>query len=289
MGRAMSLGKAVCLLLLVALISPASAVAQTSMGGVNGTVTDSTGGLVPTATVTLVSEATNVQSVRHTNQNGYFVFVNVRPGPYTLTVEFAGMKTVRVSRFVVGVNETLTRNVSLEVGAVSEVVEVTAQSELLQTSGAELGNVIEEKVIEAMPLQGRNFTQLLVLTPGVNPVSTAQGAGQNGSDTFGMAFEGASGIPGGYINNASIQGQQNRSKVFYVDGIINTSVRAGSYVALPDIDSLQEFKVQSHGDKAEFGGVTGGVVNMTSKSGSNRFHGSAFGFGRTEALTARNP
>jgi hypothetical protein len=287
MRRAMSL--AACLLLLLALVAPGRAVAQTSMGVVNGTVTDKTGGLVPGATVTLVSEATNVQSTRQTNQSGYFVFVNVRPGEYTLTVELAGMKTVRMSRFVVGVNETLTRNVSLEVGAVSEVVEVTAQSELLQTSGAELGNVIEQKVIEDMPLQGRNFTQLLVLTPGVNPVSTAQGAGQNGSDTFGMAFEGASGMPGSYINNASIQGQQNRSKVFYVDGIINTSVRAGSYVALPDIDSLQEFKVQSHGDKAEFGGVTGGVINMTSKSGSNRFHGSAFGFFRNEGLTARNP
>jgi hypothetical protein len=270
-------------------ISAAPGSAQTSMGSVNGTVTDSTGGLVPGASVTLVSEATNVQTVRQTNPSGYFVFVNVRPGSYTLTVELAGMKTVRVARFVVGVNETLTRNVRLEVGPVSEVVEVTAQSELLQTSGAELGNVIEEKVIEDVPLQGRNFTQLLVLTPGVNPVSTAQGAGQNGSENFGMAFEGASGIPGGYVNNASIQGQQNRSKVYYVDGIINTSVRAGSYVALPDIDSLQEFKVQSHGDKAEFGGVTGGVVNMTSKSGSNSFHGSAFGFYRNEGLTARNP
>jgi hypothetical protein len=259
------------------------------MGSVNGTVTDSTGGLVPGATVTLVSEATNIQSVRQTNDSGYFVFVNVRPGPYTLTVGLQGMKTARLARFVVGVNEALVRNVRLEVGAVEEVVEVVAQSELLQASSAELGNVIEEKVIEQMPLQGRNFTQLLVLTPGVNPVSTAQGAGQNGSENFGMAFEGASGIPGGYVNNASIQGQQNRSKVYYVDGIINTSVRAGSYVALPDIDSLQEFKVQSHGDKAEFGGVTGGVVNMTSKSGTNRFHGSAFGFFRNEGLTARNP
>ncbi len=90
MGRAMSLGKAACLLLLLALVAPASAVAQTSMGVVNGTVTDTTGGLVPGATVTLVSEATNVQSVRQTNQNGYFVFVNVRPGTYTLTVELRG-------------------------------------------------------------------------------------------------------------------------------------------------------------------------------------------------------
>jgi hypothetical protein len=117
MDRAMSLGRVACLLLLLVLIATPSAVAQTSMGSVNGTVTDGTGGLVPGAAVTLVSEATNVQSVRQTNQNGYFVFVNVRPGAYTLTVELAGMKTVRMSRFVVGVNETLARNVRLEVGA----------------------------------------------------------------------------------------------------------------------------------------------------------------------------
>jgi hypothetical protein len=290
MGEAISPGRAACLLLLVlALVAPASAVAQTSMGVVNGTVTDSTGGVVPGATVTLVNEATNVQSVRQTSPNGYYVFVNVRPGPYRLTIELPGMKT-GASTLVVGVNETVTRNVGLEIGAVSEVVEVTAQSELLQTSTAELGNVIEERVIAGMPLQGRNFTQLLVLTPGVNPVSTAQGPGQNGGDSTAInSFEGNSGIPGGYFTNASIQGQQNRSKIFYVDGIVNTSVRAGSYVALPDVDSLQEFKVQSHGDKAEFGGVTGGVINMTSKSGSNAFHGSAFGFLRDESMSARNP
>src|SRR5512139_847918 len=123
MRRAMSLAKPACLLLLLALAAPGRAVAQTSMGVVNGTVTDGTGGLVPGAAVTLANEATNVQSVRQTNQSGYFVFVNVRPGAYTLTVELAGMKTVRMTRFVVGVNETLTRNVRLEVGAVSEVVE----------------------------------------------------------------------------------------------------------------------------------------------------------------------
>ncbi len=149
--------------------------------------------------------------------------------------------------------------------------------------------MIEEKVIKDMPLQGRNFTQLLVLTPGVNPVSTAQGPGANGGDSTAInSFEGNTGIPGGYFTNASIQGQQNRSKIYYVDGIVNTSVRSGSYVALPDVDSIQEFKVQSHGDKAEYGGVTGGVVNMTSKSGSNGFHGTAFGFFRNEGLSARN-
>ena len=188
-----------------------------------------------------------------------------------------------------GVNETVARNVSLKVGDVTEAMEVSAQSELLQTSTSELGNVVEERVIRGVPLQGRNFTQLLLLAPGVNPVSTAQGPAQNGQDSTQInSFEGNSGIPGGFLANASIQGQQNRSKVYYVDGIINTSVRSGSYVALPDVDALQEFKVQSQSDKAEFGGVTGGVVNMTSKSGSNRIRGSVFGYFRDDSLTARD-
>ena len=268
----------------------AAAFAQTSMGGVSGTVTDAAGALVQGATVTLVNQETNVTAVRQANDNGYFVFVNLRPGRYTLSVEHAGFSTTRLAPFAVGVGESVAQNVSLRVGEITESVEVTAQSELLQASTATLGNVVEERVIRSMPLQGRNFTQLLLLTPGVNPVSTAQGPGANGADSTAInSFEGNSGIPGGYIANTSIQGQQNRSKVYYVDGIINTSVRAGTYVALPDIDALQEVKVQSHGDKAEFGGVTGGVVNMTSKSGSNRFRGSLFGFFRNDSLVARDP
>jgi hypothetical protein len=286
----MSLGRSSRLLVLLLLVAPGLALAQTSMGVVNGTVTDSTGAMVPGATVTLVSQTTGVPNERVTNEAGRFTFVNVRPGTYGLTVELSGFNKAQLAEFTVGVNETVARNVTLKVGEMTEIVEVTAESELLQTSTAELGNVIEEKVIRGVPLQGRNFTQLLLLTPGVNPVSTAQGPGANGGDSTAVnSIEGNSGIPGGYIANASIQGQQNRSKIFYVDGIVNTSVRSGSYVALPDIDSLQEFKVQSQSDKAEFGGVTGGVINMTSKSGSNRFGGSLFGFLRDESFTARNP
>ena len=288
----MSPRKPLGLLFVLALIwLPLPAHAQTSMGGVSGTVKDSQGAVLPGATVTLTSAETNVATVRQTNQSGLFTFVNVRPGPYLLTVEMQGLKTAQLERFVVAVAETVTRNVSLEVGPVTEVVQVKGtSSELLQTTSATLGQVIEEKLIRELPTQGRNFTSMLLLTPGVNPVSTAQGPGQNGSnETAVNSIEGNSGIPGGNIFNASIQGQQNRSKIYYMDGILNTSVRAGSYVALPDIDSLQEFKVQSQSDKAEFGGVLGGVVNMTSKSGGNRFTGSAFGYGRNENLAARNP
>jgi len=283
----MRVGKVTGLLLVLMMLTASSAVtAQTSMGTVNGTVTDSSGAVLPGATVTLANEGTNIQSVRHTDDSGYFTFVNVRPGTYSLTVELQGLKTAQVSGFVVGVNETVSQNLALDVGDVSEVVQVRSQSELLQSATAELGNVVEERVIRDLPLQGRNFTSLLLLTPGVNPVSTAQGSQvQIG---FGAA-EGNTGVPGSMIANASVQGQQNRSKIFYMDGIVNTSVRSGSYVVLPDIDSLQEFKVQSHSDKAEFGGVIGGVVNMTSKSGTNRLRGGAWGQFRNERFAARDP
>src|SRR2546428_8118412 len=280
-----TLGKATGLLLLMTLLGSGVAVAQTSMGGVSGTVTDPTGAVVPGATVTLVNEATNVRSERSTNRAGFFTFVSVRPGRYVLTLELSGFSKAQLTPFTVDLNQTLARNVTLQVGSPTERVGVTAQSGLLQTTSAELGNVVEEKVIRSVPTQGRNFTQLLLLTPGVNPYSTAQGP----KDSTTNGTEGNTGVPGAAFSNASVQGQQNRSKLYYVDGIINTGIRSGTYVVLPDVDSLQGIKVQSHSDKAEFGGVLGGVVTMTSRSGANRLAGSAFGFFRNESLQARDP
>jgi hypothetical protein len=278
---------AAALVLLTCSIADASA--QTSMGTVTGTVADGSGGVLPGATVTLTNEDTGIAATRVTNDNGFFSFVSVRPGSYVLTVELNGFTTARTPAFAVGVNETLARNVTLQVGGTTESLVVTAQSEMLQTSATGLGHVVDQRVIRDLPLSGGNFTPLLLLSPGVNPISTAQGPGQNGSSELALGTEGNSGLPGSTFVNASIQGQQNRSKIYYVDGIVNTSVRAGTYVALPDLDSLQEFKVESQSTKAEFGGVTGGVVNMTSKSGTNRYGGSAYGNFRNEQFVARNP
>ncbi|PYQ40562.1 MAG: hypothetical protein DMF77_18030, partial [Acidobacteria bacterium] len=132
-------------------MAPAWVVGQTSMGGVNGTVTDSTGAVVPGATVTLVNQATNVRAERLSNNSGFFTFVNVRPGPYVLIVELSGFNKAQLSPFTVDVNQTVARNVTLQVGAATETVEVTGQSELLQTTSAELGNIVEEKVIRDLP------------------------------------------------------------------------------------------------------------------------------------------
>ena len=130
-------------------------------------------------------------------------------------------------------------------------------------------------------MNGRNFTQLLTLSPGVTPVSTSQ------NRTIG-GVEGNVGIPGSGFADPSFHGQQNRSKLYFFDGIINTNIRGPTYIVIPNIDAVQEFKVVGHDAKAEFGGATGGVVNMVSKSGGNSLHGSAFEYVRNNFFDARN-
>jgi len=269
-------------LLLATLMALASTLyAQTSTGEVNGTITDPAGAAVPVATVKLINQATKIEMQTRPNQSGYYIFVNVRPGSYVLRVEAQGFKAAQVPAFDVGVSQTMTQNVALTVGEVSQTVEVTANTEMLQSSSSELGTVITEKVVEDLPLNGRNFTQLLTLTPGVTPVSTSQNRNVG-------CCEGNVGLPGSGFSDASFHGQLNRSKLYFYDGIINTNVRGPTYIVIPNIDAVQEFKVVGHDAKAEFGGATGGIVNMVSKSGGASLHGSAFEYVRNNFFDARN-
>lgn len=257
---------------------------QSAAGQINGTITDTTGGVIPGATVTLTNQDTNVVNHVTTNQNGHFTFLNVMPGSYTMTISAKGFKTTSLPPFNVLVNQNLTENQALEVGSTNETVNVSAASEavMLQSSSSELGSVIETPEVQRLPLNGRNFTQLLILTPGVTPVSTAQGSGISFQDA------GISGIPGTAFYKPSIFGQQNRETFFLLDGIVNTDLRGATYGFLPIIDATDEFKVQAHNDSAEYGGVTGGVVNMASKAGANTFHGSVWEFVRNNIFDARN-
>jgi len=257
-----------------------SAFAQTRGGEANGTVTDSTGAVVPGATLTLTNQATNIQSSASTNSNGYFVFVNVQPGDYKLKVEKPGFKSVE-SAFQVAVNQAVTQNLKLDVGSASTTVEVTAAAPVLDSTTTQLGTVIEEKTVQSLPLNGRNFTQLLTLTPGVTPVSTSQNKSIGG-------VEGNVGIPGSGFADPSFHGQDNRSKLYFYDGIINTNIRGPTYIVIPNIDMVQEFKVVGQDANADMGGAAGGVVNMVSKSGTNKFHGSAFEYVRNNDFDARN-
>ncbi len=272
--------RTITLLMLLA-VAASIAFAQAN-AKVSGTVTDPNGAAVPGATVKLINQATKIEVETTSNEDGYFNFVNVNPAMYTLRVEVAGFKGLQSAPFDVGVSEAVTQNVSLTVGAVSETVEVMTGAELIQQASSDLGTVITEKVVQDLPLNGRNFTQLLTLTPGVTPVSTSQNRNVGG-------VEGNVGLPGSGFSDPSFHGQENRSKLYFYDGIINTNVRGPTYIVIPNIDLIQEFKVVGHDSRTDYGGAAGGVVNMVSKSGGSEFHGSAFEYVRNDAFDARNP
>src|SRR5215469_10038938 len=263
---------------------PANLAAQHATATVNGTITDASGNVVPNASIVITNQDTGVARHNTTNSSGYFTFLDLTPGPYTLNISKQGFRSIGLPIFNLVVNQTLTENETMEVGAVSETVTVSAGQEgvMLQNSTSELGSVINTSEIQQLPLNGRNFTNLLILSPGVSPVSTAQGT------SVGTQDAGITAIPGTSYYKVSFFGQQNRQTLYYMDGIVNTDLRGAIYGFLPIIDTMEQFKVQSHIDSAEFGVVTGGVVNMLSKSGTNRFHGSVWEFVRNNAFDARN-
>lgn len=283
MNHTLRFGNRAASLLAACLLAALPALPQSTLGSVNGTITDATGASVPGTSVTLSNVGTGVEAAAEANATGFFVFVNVQPGNYTLAAEQAGFKTAVLPIFSVGVNQTLTQNLVLQVGEVTETIEVAAQAEQLQQSTSELGTIIGVKAVEDLPLNGRNFTQLLTLTPGATPVSTAQSSGIGSNDLANV------GVPGASFSNPSIHGQWNRMNIHLLDGLNNTNFIGNMYVIPPIIDAIQEFKVQSHNDKAEFGGVLGGIINVISKTGTNEFHGSLWEFVRNDALNARDP
>ena len=155
---------------------------QTATGQVHGSVADATGAGVPDAEAMLSNFGTGIESSLQSDERGFFVYRNLQPGTYTLEVAAAGFKTAAVPEFPVEVNQTVTKTVTLEIGVVTETVEVIAGAEMVQQSSAELGEVISETAVRDLPLNGRNFTQLMTLTPGATPVSTAQGSGVGTGD-----------------------------------------------------------------------------------------------------------
>jgi hypothetical protein len=273
-------------LILAGLASGAALLAQTPTASVNGSVLDPSAAVVAEARVTVTNQDTNIASQALTNPEGLFTIINLLPGRYTLTVEKAGFKRVALPVFKLDVNQTLTETIKLEVGATSDTISVNenAVEVMIQRSSTELGTTINETTLHEAPLNGRNFTELLILQPGVNPVNTAQGG--NGS---GSADGGNIAIPGSVIYRPSVNGAGNRSNAWYMDGIINTDNRGGGWAIPPIVDTVQEFKVQSHNNDAQYGNVLGAVVNLVTKSGTNQFHGSAWEFARSQIFDARNP
>ncbi len=270
-------------LISVLVLSTTAAVAQLSTASLNGVVRDPTGAVVPRAEVILHSSDTGVERKTVSNDTGTYVFSNIGPGRYTLKVSAPSFSTKQISEFVLAVNQTATIDVSLTAGAQTEVVSVEATAEQLQVSSAELGTVIATKQVNDLPLNGRNFTQLLSLTPGVAPISVGQNSmgGRTGGFAAPIAEDSAFVFP-------SINGATNRSNYFLTDGMNNFAAFLSTYAVPPIVDAIQEFKVVSHTDSSEFGSVLGGVVNVVTKSGTNRFHGSAWEYIRNDAFDSQD-
>jgi hypothetical protein len=253
--------------------------AQQAAASINGVISDPTGAVVAAATITLTALDTKVVRTTTSNAAGIYVFVDVPPARYALKVVKEGFTSASQSNFEVFVDQTATYDVHLAVGTKQDTIIVSAQDADLVSSTAELGTVLSERAVTDLPLNGRNFTQLLPLTPGVSPISVAQNAGGGG------AFAGNA---IGSFTFPAVNGQRNRSNMFLLDGVNDLGSFIGNYNFTPIIDTVQEFKVQSHNDEAEFGQVLGGIVNVVSKAGTNTYHASLWEFVRNQQLDARN-
>ncbi|MGB7265795.1 MAG: carboxypeptidase-like regulatory domain-containing protein [Terracidiphilus sp.] len=270
-------------LLAAAMIFPSNrATAQSSSSGVNGVVTDQNGAVVSGAKVALVNAATNVARETVSNGSGNYFFAEVPPAHYMLTFTAVGFQKETIAGFDVVVAQVVTINASLKVGSVQQSVTVQAENTEVESSSAQLGAVIGTQQVNDLPLDGRNFTQLLDLTPGVTPISTGQNSSAGNVATI------APGATGAEVTYTfpSVNGAYNRSDMYLTDGLNNNNSWYNAYAVPPIVDTIQEFKINSHSE-AQYGGVIGGVVNVATKSGTNTPHGSAWEFVRTSSFDAK--
>ncbi|MSV27987.1 MAG: hypothetical protein EXQ52_04475, partial [Bryobacterales bacterium] len=259
-------------LMLSALAVP-SLRAQTTTGDILGAVTDQTGAAVAGATVTLTNQDTKVSTERTSDDSGDFAFTIVRPGMYSVTAAKPGFERVVSKDLQLLLGQRVRVGLALRVGGVAETVEVTASGVLLESQNAALGQVIGQRTIEDLPLNGRNFMQLTQLTPGVIPSATSRDSSRSWT--------------GREDTSASISGQRLDFVSFLLDGVETRASRWGQPGIRPSVDAIQEFKVQRNTFSAEFG-FSPVAVNTALKSGANAFHGTMFEFLRNERLDARN-
>src|SRR6478672_8878206 len=255
---------------------PVTVAAQAVSGTIIGTVTDSSGSVIPNAKVTIVNEGTGLTRNLQSDSNGEFTAPSLPTGRYTVTSETTGFKTLTLSNIELGVDQRVRIDLKLEVGAMTESVTIEASSPLLQTSSSELGTTVSNAQIEALPLNGRNFVNLTRTVPGVLrgiPGANIDGAGS-------LAWRASASF--------SANGQRPRDNNFMLDGVDNNETWLQTVVIFPSVDALDEFKLQTSTYSAEFGRSLGGVVNLQIKSGSNQLRGSGFEFHRNDAFDANN-
>lgn len=264
-----------CLLTLVLLLASCPLLlGQTTFGSIVGTVTDASGGAVPNAQVTLTNIATSEKRSVTAGTGGEYEFVNLIPDSYRIDVEVTGFKHFTRQPIVVEVNQSVRIDVPLQIGQVTQTVEVTAQTPLLQPQTSSLGQVVETRQVNELPLNGRNSMNLVALAPSVVPQGQAL-SNPTGQNPFGWG-------------NYQIGGAITNQGAEYLDGVPLNNSYANLLSLIPTQDSLQEFKVQTNNLSAEWGRFAGGVVNFTTKSGTNQIHGAAYEYLRNTVLNADN-
>jgi outer membrane receptor protein involved in Fe transport len=262
----------------VALAVPAMAFAQAT-GSITGIVTDESGAVMPGVTVEATNVGTNQTRTALTGSDGFYSIPLVPPGQYSLKGTLQGFKTFLREGVTVTVESTARVDMKLAVGGLEETISVTADAPLVETSNATLGIVVDEKKVVELPLNGRNFTQLGTLLPGVVAPPSGLG-GAEGNATPG----GFGAVTAGF----SVNGMRNQSNNFLLDGASNNDTFNTGFVLRPPPDAIQEFKILTHSYGAEYGRSAGSVINVVTKSGTNELHGSAWIFNRDNALQARN-
>jgi Carboxypeptidase regulatory-like domain len=260
-------------LVLVVLAVAGSAAAQRITASIRGTVTDTTGAVVPGATITVNNESTGFSRSSVSNASGSYSFAELPLGTYTVEVTLSGFKSVVRKGIVLNVADVHVEDVQLEAGGVNETVTVDVPSVAIQTVGGEVAGLVTGEQVRELPLNGRNFLQLGTLMPGVS-----QG------DTFNTKDRGLmSGI------ELAVSGSSLGGNMWTVDGANNNDVGSNrTILVFPSVDAIEEFKVHRNSYGAEFGGAAGAQVNIVTRAGTNEFHGSGYYFGRNDALASRD-
>lgn len=242
--------------------------AQTPDGRISGRVTDAAGGVVPGVDIELLNEETGVRYRTVSDEFGRYILASVPPGRWRLVATLPGFRTLERKGLVLGTSENLSVDLRLEIGEVSEVITVTEAASLLETNTSDISQLIESKNVSDLPLNGRRALSLAAVVPATVWV----------------------GYSGQAKPNVSLAGGRTQSQVFWIDGGNGQNMRLGigQIDSDPPVEVVREFRILSNNYSAEFGGSAGGVVIMTTKSGTNEFHGSVFEYFRNDALDAAN-
>ena len=242
---------------------------QAFTASITGTVIDANGGVVPGTTVTITNLGTSQEWTAVTDTVGRYTLPLLPPGSYRVATAIEGFKSATREPVTIQVNQQQRVDFTLEVGALSEQVTVTAELPIVQTNTATVGTVVNSKETQELPLNGRNFLQLNLLVPGALP------------STKGTTLA----TQGGAIN---VHGMRESSNFFWLDGIDNTTQAIGQLIVNPPTYTIEEFRVMSPTYSSEFGRTAGAQINVITRSGTNEFHGDVYAFHRNSAMDAKN-